>query len=79
MGGEEFILVCPETSLPTAQTIAEKICTAVREYQFAQGLGITLSIGVSEIQSGATLKEILVEVDRKMYLAKQKGRNRVEW
>jgi diguanylate cyclase (GGDEF)-like protein len=77
-GGEEFILVCPETSLPTAQTIAEKICTAVREYQFAQGLGITLSIGVSEIQSGETLKEILVEVDRKMYLAKQKGRDRVE-
>ena len=77
-GGEEFILVCPETSLPTAQTIAEKICTAVREYEFARGLRITLSIGVSEFQSGATLQEILVEVDRKMYLAKQKGRDRVE-
>ncbi len=77
-GGEEFILVCPETSLPTAQTIAGKICTTVREYKFTRDLRITLSIGVSEIQSGATLKEILVEVDRKMYLAKQKGRNRVE-
>lgn len=77
-GGEEFILVCPETSLHTAQTIAGKICTTVREYEFAQGLGITLSIGVSEVQSGATLKEILFEVDRKMYLAKQKGRDRVE-
>jgi len=77
-GGEEFILVCPETSLHTAETIAEKICTTVREYEFARGLGITLSIGVSEFQSGATLKQILVEVDRKMYLAKQKGRDRVE-
>ena len=77
-GGEEFILVCPETSLPTAQTIAGKLCTTVREYEFTQGLGITLSIGVSEFQSGANLKEILVEVDQKMYLAKQKGRDRVE-
>ena len=77
-GGEEFILVCPETSLPTAQTIADKICTTVREHEFTWGLSITLSIGVSEIQSGATLKEILVEVDRKMYLAKQKGRDQVE-
>ncbi|MFO7813521.1 MAG: PAS domain S-box protein [Pelovirga sp.] len=77
-GGEEFILVCPETSLRTAITIAEKICTIVREHQFTRGMGITLSIGVVEFQNGATLKETLVEVDRKMYLAKQKGRDRVE-
>lgn len=77
-GGEEFVLVCPETSLHTAQTIAEKIRTTVREYEFTQGLDITLSIGVSEFQSGATLQETLVEVDQKMYLAKQKGRDRVE-
>jgi diguanylate cyclase (GGDEF)-like protein len=77
-GGEEFILVCPETPLHKAQTIAGKICTIVRDHEFAQGLGVTLSIGVSEFQNGTTLKEILSEVDRKMYLAKQKGRDRVE-
>lgn len=77
-GGEEFILVCPETCLQAAQTIAGKIRATVREYEFTRGLDITLSIGVSEFQSGATLKETLVEVDRKMYLAKQKGRDRVE-
>jgi diguanylate cyclase (GGDEF)-like protein len=77
-GGEEFILVCPETTLQTAQIIAGKICTTVREYKLAWDLRITLSIGVSEFQSGTTLKELLVEVDRKMYMAKQKGRDRVE-
>ena len=77
-GGEEFLLVCPQTTLDEAKVIAEKLRTSVQQHAFAHGLGITISIGVSEFQSGATLKETLVQVDQKMYLAKEKGRNRVE-
>lgn len=77
-GGEEFLLICPETSLPEAQVIAEKIRARVEHHLFAEQLKITLSLGVSEFQSHKSLKEILIEVDQKMYQAKDNGRNRVE-
>lgn len=77
-GGEEFILICPETELNTAHNVAEKACSAIRHHTFPANLSITVSLGLSEFRSGHTLETILAEIDQKMYLAKQNGRNRIE-
>ncbi len=77
-GGEEFVMVCPETRLDGALALAENLRSSVQKQNFVNGLVVTISLGVCEFKSGATLKETLVKVDQKMYLAKEKGRNRIE-
>ncbi|MGI9373123.1 MAG: PleD family two-component system response regulator [Hyphomicrobiales bacterium] len=82
-GGEEFIIVLPETSLPAACGIAERLRKSISEQPFdielAEGaLSLTVSIGLSSLDSdtespGALLKR----ADIALYEAKRSGRNRV--
>lgn len=87
-GGEEFIILLPSTTAKDALSIAQKVCdyTAEQEVLY-EGIPLhyTVSIGTSEIDTNATsyvLKETInryvAQVDAKLYLAKQNGRNRVE-
>ncbi len=79
-GGEEFVFALPEVDLPAARDFAERIRTRVRAYPWEEldaRLGVTISIGVA--QGGASnWRSVLASADRALYLAKQKGRNRVE-
>lgn len=87
-GGEEFIVLLPATSAQEARTIAQKICdeaTSRITLFDTVSLHYTVSIGVIPILTDTTsyvLKETIAhyvsEVDAKLYLAKQNGRNRVE-
>lgn len=87
-GGEEFIILLPSTTETDARKIARKICEHVRQTDAVydnQAISYTVSIGVSPIDtdsSGVILKETIqhyvAQVDAKLYLAKQNGRNRVE-
>ncbi len=87
-GGEEFIVLLPATPEEDTRQIAQKICdaTASRSISF-DGLILTytVSIGVIPIVTDTTtcvlketLKNYVAQVDAKLYLAKQNGRNRVE-
>lgn len=82
LGGEEFILLLPETELDGAIQAAEKLRQAIEHMSFIvgqQAICITASFGVSPIIPNKE-KQInyYAECDRALYLAKQKGRNRVE-
>lgn len=78
-GGEEFLIVCPYANAETASMIAERICQRVRQLRvLPDGKQITVSIGVTEIQSGENQDVILNRVDQALYLAKNKGKDRVE-
>jgi diguanylate cyclase (GGDEF)-like protein len=87
-GGEEFIILLPATPEEDARQIAQKICdaTALRTISFNGSLlNYTVSIGIVPIITDTTtyvlkdtLKHYVAQVDAKLYLAKQKGRNRVE-
>ena len=80
-GGEEFVLVFPETKLKQAVAQAERVREAVGGQPFqltddAQET-ITISIGVAEFQTDEKLEGALDRADRALYRAKDEGRNRV--
>ena len=77
LGGEEFVLLLPETDMAQAALVAERIRATTAD---AVGGGhCTVSIGVAEMRFGDdTLSSVLARADAAMYRAKSLGRNRVE-
>ena len=75
IGGEEFMIILPETSKEDAKNIAEKLCFAVENYK--KVLPITMSFGVTQYLSGEDMEYILKRVDDALYEAKETGRNKV--
>lgn len=74
-GGEEFLIVCPETDLGGAQVLAEKIRTRLSQHDFAEVGVITASFGVVEYRPGETEMALIKRVDDRLYAAKSQGRN----
>lgn len=78
-GGEEFIVLLKDTQSSAALVIAEKIRLQTeqqRYYYEGQPLQLTVSIGLTALQSADTLHSLLSRADHAMYRAKQSGRNR---
>lgn len=77
-GGEEFILLLPNTNAESALAVAEKIRIATSEHAFTDiKERVTVSLGIAEINSGDDNLGTLVErADKAMYGAKNEGRNR---
>jgi diguanylate cyclase (GGDEF)-like protein len=73
-GGEEFLLIMPETGLDGAKAATERI-----RQEIGNELEITVSIGLAQFQPGSSQDELVKAADTALYLAKQKGRNRVEY
>ncbi|MEP7185568.1 MAG: diguanylate cyclase [Rhodanobacter sp.] len=83
-GGEEFVLILPDSDLPMAHDFAVNLCRGVEALALehpASPLGphITVSIGVSALCPGPKVgpKSLLMAADRALYAAKAEGRNRV--
>ncbi|HVH06641.1 MAG TPA: GGDEF domain-containing protein, partial [Myxococcota bacterium] len=80
-GGEEFVLVLPESSLADTFQRVEAIRVLVRELQIRHGdqlLGtVTVSAGVTQAREGLTARDLLREADEALYSAKHAGRDRV--
>lgn len=78
-GGEEFLILLPNTDAKEAAEQAARLCKCVREAQFPVGghdLKVTVSIGVAEYQPGTdTWDTLLNRADTAMYAAKKKGRD----
>ncbi|MCQ4348655.1 diguanylate cyclase [Pseudomonas stutzeri] len=77
LGGEEFIVICPETDADQALYLAEELRRLVEATPFAEVGQVTASFGVSSARDGDDHGRLLQRVDRAMYAAKQSGRNRV--
>lgn len=77
-GGEEFIIFCPATNLRGAKEFAEMVRMIVESYQWANGLHITCSVGVTEYIHGEEIDSFIQRADSALYKAKKQGRNRVE-
>jgi two-component system cell cycle response regulator len=81
-GGEEFVVLMPDTDLAQAHAIAERVREAVADKGFEAGTGwplrVTISLGVALNESDAdTPDTMLKRADMALYRAKREGRNRV--
>ncbi len=79
-GGEEFLVILPDTDAAGALHVAERIRESVAGIPFdspAGSLDVTVSIGVAEAKRGQSMREMLDRVDNAMYSAKHAGRNRI--
>jgi diguanylate cyclase (GGDEF)-like protein len=82
-GGEEFIILMPNTSVEEGYSFAERIRKTIMEKVFSVGsvtLQITSSFGVSSMGdiNSQNLEDYYLLADKALYLAKQSGKNRVE-
>lgn len=78
-GGEEFLVLLPETDLKAAHIVAEKIRNTVALLQFeTKDLAVTISAGVAEAEKGESFEALINRADAKLYTAKRNGKNRVE-
>jgi diguanylate cyclase (GGDEF)-like protein len=80
-GGEEFLILLPETSMEGGAVSAEKVRKHIEDQKFMIGeqvVQLTLSVGVAEYRAEMTLNECIKSADAALYRAKRHGRNRVE-
>jgi len=78
MGGEEFLLICPNTSETGVLNLAEKLRKEVEKIPLPDGTNLTASFGCATRAKGESESSLLSRADQAMYRAKELGRNRVE-
>jgi diguanylate cyclase (GGDEF)-like protein len=79
-GGEEFLLVLPDTPIDGAARILERLRTIVAELDwsaFSPGLRVTISAGIATLRSDETPDTFLARADSALYTAKARGRDRI--
>ncbi|WP_078553801.1 GGDEF domain-containing protein [Bacillus alkalicellulosilyticus] len=76
-GGEEFIILLPNTTVSESLSIAEKIRLAIEQHNFIEGYQVTSSFGLESFQTNDTVDSLLERVDQALYVAKESGRNQV--
>ena len=76
-GGEEFIIILPNTDIKNALKVAQKLKKAVENFNFAHNETLTCSFGVTQFQTSDNIKSLLKRADTFLYKAKKNGRNRV--
>jgi diguanylate cyclase (GGDEF)-like protein len=76
-GGEEFLLILPNTSLDNAGVQAEKLRRLIEVSQFKEVGKVTVSFGVSSCLEKGTERSLIEAADQALYEAKKSGRNQV--
>ncbi len=77
-GGEEFMVLMPQSNVHAAREAAEKLRQAIAIHGFDKAKELTASFGVAAFESHDDLNSLLKRVDDALYRAKELGRNRVE-
>jgi len=76
-GGEEFLLLCPDTTLASGMMLAERLRGAIAAQRFNFISQVTASFGVVRLVSGQNLRDQIARVDDRLYTSKRMGKNRV--
>ena len=79
-GGEEFVILFPETDIPVGLICLERVRTKVAGAEIIAGetsLKLTVSVGVTRYGRGDTIEEVMARADSALYAAKAQGRDRI--
>ena len=77
IGGEEFLILLPNTNIEDAFYIAQRIRQNIEQHKFKDIPKLTISLGVAEANEPILSTELLKKVDLALYKAKKEGRNKV--
>lgn len=81
IGGDEFVIVFPNTTAAKARTLGERLRQNLLSHDWSAllpGFNVTVSMGVAEAMSGDTLEQLLARADQNLYKAKEGGRDQVQ-
>lgn len=76
-GGEEFVILCPNTKLQDAELLAQRLNVAVAKHPFSQVGHLTCSLGVAELRENESFIQWFDRTDEALYQAKNSGRDKV--
>ncbi len=77
-GGEEFIIICPETNSADAITVAEKLRHKIRSHEFDVVGKKTASFGITTYRQDDTMDGLVRDADKALYRAKNEGRDMIK-
>ncbi|HEY5556234.1 GGDEF domain-containing protein [Acetobacterium sp.] len=77
-GGEEFLIICPETNIEGAEALANNLRREIEEHKFPIIVWKTASFGVAAYMPEEEINSVMKRADDALYKAKEFGRNRVE-
>ncbi len=78
IGGEEFVIILPDTNIKGAKKVAEKIKKSIEQMEIPPVGHITASFGITQKKEYDCTDTLIKRVDEAMYKAKKSGRNRIE-
>ncbi len=76
-GGDEFIILLPNTKLKEAKECGEKIKREIKSHDFDTGNPLTISIGITEYKNNEDVVSLIKRVDRLLYAAKKSGKDTI--
>jgi diguanylate cyclase (GGDEF)-like protein len=76
-GGEEFLIVCPETNLDDTFQLAEKLRITIQDHEFSIAKSQTASFGIADLKISESVSDLISKADQALYKAKNEGRNKV--
>jgi diguanylate cyclase (GGDEF)-like protein len=76
-GGEEFMVILPNTSMEQGAIVAETLRRTVETYPFDLDQPITISVGIGKLKKSLSIHETIAFIDEALYEAKKSGRNQV--
>jgi diguanylate cyclase (GGDEF)-like protein len=75
-GGEEFLIICTQTTKENAFILAEKLRVLIKDFKFDEIGHKTISLGISDFQKGDTVETLFKKADTALYEAKNTGRDK---
>lgn len=76
-GGEEFVILCQQSSLPLVESLCVRIAERIKHYQFTDNVQLTCSFGVAKLADNEPMMLCFERADRALYRAKAQGRNQM--
>lgn len=76
-GGEEFVILCQESSLVLVQSLCHRIAGAIKDYEFSGNVRLTCSFGIAKLVDNESMQSCFERADRALYRAKALGRDQV--